>query len=81
MRELKSVDKLFYDALGDELRKIRKRKNMSLREVGQQMNCSKQMIDNYECGKSRISEQRFKQFCSIFGISESTTVEVRVKLE
>lgn len=81
MRELKSMDKIFYDALGEELRKIRKNKRMSLQDVGHKMNLSKQSIDNYECGITRISEQRFKQFCSVFGIPSNVTVEVKVKLE
>lgn len=81
MGKIAGIDNVFYDALGDELRKVRKRRCMSLREVGEQLNCSKQMVDNYECGHARISKTRFEQMCSVLQIPIDTKISVTVKLE
>lgn len=75
--ELKALDRLFYKALGRELASIRNRKGISLKELGEELSCSKQMIDNFELGKSRLSEEKFTKICNYLGIDPNIEVDVR----
>ncbi len=74
--ELKSLDRLFYQSLGRQISEIRHEKGISLKELAEELSCSKQMIDNFELGKNRLSEDKFTKICRYLGIKPTIDVNV-----
>lgn len=79
--ELKSLDRFFYKSLGNEISHIRRSKGISLKEIGEELSCSTQMIDNFELGKSRLSEDKFIKICDYLDIKPILEVKVNFKKE
>ncbi len=79
--ELKSLDRLFYKALGRELSLIRHRKGINLKEIGEELSCSAQMVDNFELGKCRVSKEKFAKYCNYLGIEPILEITVKFKKE
>lgn len=59
--------------------KIRNHKGYSLKEIGEELLCSKQMVDNFELGKNRISESKFIKLCNYLGINPVIEVIIKFK--
>ena len=79
---LKSLDRLFYQSLGKQICEVRHRRGISLKELAEECNCSKQMIDNFELGKNRLSEDKFTKICRYLGIKPNINVNVNfIELE
>ena len=77
--ELKSLDRLFYKSLGSEISKIRNRRGISLKELGEELSCSKQMVDNFELGRNRLKEDKFIKLCDYLDINPVIEVIVKFK--
>lgn len=45
------------------------------------MSCSTQMIDNFELGKNRLSDDKFNKICDYLGIKPILEVKVKFKKE
>ena len=74
--KLKSLDRLFYQSLGQEISRIRHQQGISLKEIAEELSVSKQMIDNFELGKNRLSEEKFTKICRYLGIKPNLNVNV-----
>ena len=79
--ELKALDRLFYKALGRKLALIRNCKGINLKEIGEELHCSTQMIDNFELGKNRISEDKFVKYCNYLDVNPNLEIKVNFKKE
>lgn len=77
--ELKSLDKHFYKSLGQEISRIRHQQGISLKDIAEELSVSKQMIDNFELGKNRLSEDKFTKICKILNIEPNINVNVKFK--
>lgn len=77
--QLKSLDRKFYQSLGQEISKIRHAQGVSLKELADELHVSKQMIDNFELGKNRLSEDKFTKICNYLGITPNIKVNVSFK--
>lgn len=80
MEILQTVDDLFYRKLGFELSKIRHEKKISLSDLSNLTNLSKQKIDRWELGISRISKEHFSRLCSALNTPEMLEVEIKIGL-
>ena len=56
-------------AVGDKLRKIRKKNKMTLKEVALEMGCSAPFISMVENGRSGISLSKLQRLLAIYGLS------------
>lgn len=63
----KQLDKIDV-ALGEELKKIRTDKNMTMEEVSYRLTCSKSLISMYESGKASISIPQLVKLCDVYGV-------------
>lgn len=54
--------------LGQKIREIRKRRNMSIQDLAERLDVSKQMISYWESGSKGIRTQRLIKLASILGV-------------
>lgn len=57
----------FNVALGSLMRKERKAKKLSMREFGEKVGISGQMVSLYELGDASITVTLLKKFCKVYG--------------
>lgn len=80
MDALNTIDELFYRNLGLELKKIRHEKKIPLSFVASETGYTKQKIDRWELGISRISKIQFSKLCSALNVPEMIDVQIRLGL-
>ncbi len=56
---------------------IRHKQGITLKELAEDLSISKQMLDNFELGKNRLSKEKFTKICQYLGIEP--IIDVRVK--
>ena len=78
MQQIKTVDKAFYHELGNTLRKIRERRNMTLREVAQKTGYSRPLIDHWELGYNKIKPKQLENLCRVYDVSNNLSVTVKL---
>lgn len=76
--EIKTIDKVFYDALSDELNRIRKQKQKSFRNLSKRTGRSRQTLDNYFLGRTKIKESTFEELCRILDIEPKIQVSIKL---
>jgi len=57
------------EELGERLRKLRERLNLSQGSLGRPFNLAKQTISNYETGKTSPTPEQVRAFADFFGVS------------
>lgn len=77
--EIKTIDKVFYDVLSDQLNKKRKQKHMSFRDLAKRTGKSRQTIDNYFLGRTKMSEETFIKLCRILNFEPNLKVIVSLE--
>ena len=67
---MKDNDKAYYRSLGDQLRRAREAKKMSLQQLSDAIGSkkSRQTIMRYELGQSRIPNDEFNAICNVLGL-------------
>lgn len=77
---MKCMDKVFYQALGLEIRKARQEKNITLYKIARLTGISKSTVDRWELGESRISVSNYKKLCKILNIDSKIQLNITVDL-
>ena len=72
------IDNLFYEKLGNELDLQRKKLGYSYRYLAQLTGISRSQLDNYFCGKNRITEHTYKIICEALHIKPKISVEINL---
>ena len=78
MQEIKTVDWLFYRQLGENIRKIRNHRNMTLKELSQATGYSRGLIDHWELGKNKIKPKQLEKLCQALDVTNNLKVEVKL---
>ncbi|MEI3530139.1 MAG: helix-turn-helix transcriptional regulator [Bacilli bacterium] len=77
-KRIQSVDKRFAQALGNQLRIIREKRRLSLRDVQKKTGFSKTLLDYWELGLTRIKPEQLELLCKTYDISNNLDVKVRL---
>ena len=80
MQSIKTVDSVFYRQLGDEIRKKRYEKGLTLRDVAKRTGYSRTTIDHWELGFNKIKPNQLEKLCEVLEITNLLTVEVKLGL-
>ena len=80
MSVIKTIDHKFYRALGEQLRKIRTEKSLSLRELAKMTGFSRTLIDYWELGVLRIKPEQFERLCEELEISSNIKIDIKIGL-
>ena len=78
MQEIKTVDWLFYRQLGENIRKIRNHRNMTLKELSQATGYSRGLIDHWELGKNKIKPKQLEKLWQSLDVTNNLNVEVKL---
>lgn len=68
-------DKKIYVKIGEQLRKAREDKGMTLEEVAEKMNLTKKTIQRYETGESRISNEKLELLAPILNLNSKKIID------
>ncbi len=77
-KKIQTVDKRFAQALGNQLRLIREKRKLSIRDVQRRTGFSKTLIDYWELGLTRIKPEQLETLCQLYNISNNLDVKVRL---
>lgn len=80
MQEIKTIDKLFYRELGNQLRNIRIKRDMTILELAQETGYSRSLIDHWELGMNKIKPKQYEKLCSVLKVSPSMKIDITVGL-
>lgn len=69
MKDLTTIDRHFYKALGLRLNSLRLNKCKSYREMSKETGLSRTTIDRFFLGRSRIKDGNFELICKSLGIT------------
>ena len=78
MQEIRTIDRYFYRQRGEEIRKIRNHRNMTLKEVSQETGYSRALIDCWELGRCKINPKQLEKLCQALDVTNNLKVEVRL---
>lgn len=76
--ELKKIDRTFYEKVGENLYRHRKKRGYSLRYLAELTGISSTTLDNYELGKARVTDDNWKIICEALQIDSKIDVSVTV---
>lgn len=74
-----TLESQFFKLLGEQLTFARRKKDLTLKEVSQHLNKSKQTIDYYESGKCKISQVDFEKMCKIYDLQGNINIDVKIE--
>lgn len=78
MQTIKTIDNVFYRELGNQLREIRRHKDMTLKELSEETGFSRSLIDHWELGLNKIKPKQLEILCKALEITNNLSVNVRV---
>lgn len=78
MAYVKTIDRKFYRELGNELRRIRTHREMTLKELHEATGISRSQLDHYELGMNKISEKNFEIICNALDVSTNLKIDVKI---
>lgn len=78
MQTIKTIDNKFYRELGIQIRKIRERKSMTLKELSEETGYSRSLIDHWELGLNKIKPQQFERLCEALEVTNNLKIEVKI---
>ena len=78
MQTIRTVDSLFYKQLGEQLRKIRRNRCMTLEELSQETGFSRPLIDHWELGVNKIKPKELEKICKALDITNNLSVSVKI---
>lgn len=78
MRNLKirTIDEIFYDEIGKIIRNARRNKKISLRELSKMSGISRNQLEGYELGWSRVKEEKWILLCKVLEINPKIKVNI-----
>ena len=74
--KIKTMDALFYDELGLLIRNARKKQKISLLKLSKMTGISRNQLEGYELGWSRIKEDKWNLLCKVLGINPKIKVNI-----
>lgn len=75
---IKTLDEIYYRVLGEEIRRIRTDKRLSLSQLSKLTGISRSQLDHYELGWNKIKKSNWKRICEALEVSENIKVEVTI---
>ena len=75
-----TIDKIFYNKLGEILSRERRKRGYSLRYVAELTGISRTTIDKYELGLARIDMIRWKKICEALQLPENIHIKIALGL-
>ena len=78
MQRISTIDKLFYQELGKNLREIRHDSGFTLRKLSEKTGFSRTLIDCWELGFNRIKKEQFERICEVLQVSPKLTIDVKI---
>lgn len=78
MQEIRTVDRLFYRQLGNEIRRIRNHRDITLKELSQETGYSKELIDHWELGKNKMKPNQLENLCKALNVTNNLKIEVKL---
>lgn len=73
---MKTIDTLFYDQLGLLLRSARKEQKISLTKLSKMTGISRNQLEGYELGWSRIKDEKWALLCKVLGLNPKIKVSI-----
>nr|DAR26613.1 MAG TPA: helix-turn-helix domain protein [Bacteriophage sp.] len=80
-KKLSSIDRAFYEKLGEILNEKRRKCGYSLRYLAEMTGVSRTTIDRYELGIARIDDVRMKKICKALQMPESYDIDVTINFK
>lgn len=80
MQTIKTVDRFYYRELGEQLRKWRIHRDMTLKELSNATGISRSQLDHYELGLNKINDKNLNKICTALNVSTSIDVKVTIGL-
>lgn len=77
-RHADTIDRKFYRKLGQILFEERQKRGYSLRELEELTGITRTTLDNYELGRSRIDDARYKKVCEALQISDQVYIKIAI---
>lgn len=74
--EIKTIDKVFYEALGKHINNARLQKGLSLRQMAKKTGKTFQMLDYYSLGKAKMSNETFESICRVLDLEPKFKVKI-----
>lgn len=81
MQTIKTIDKAFYRELGQEIRRMRRHREMTLKELSQKTGYSRTLIDYWELGISKIKPIQLEKICEALNVTNNLKIEVKLGFE
>lgn len=78
MQIIKTIDSKFYRELGNEIRRIRQDRRLTLSQISKLTGYSRPLIDRWELGLTRIKDYQFENLCKALDVTNNVFVEVKV---
>lgn len=78
MQTIKTIDRKFYREVGNQLRKIRTHRDMTLLELSQATGFSRTLIDHWELGLNKIKPHQLERLCQALQVTNNLNVEVKI---
>lgn len=78
MQTLKTIDELFYRELGENLRKLRHHRGLTLKELSQLTGFSRTLIDHWELGFNKIKKEQFEKLCEALQVTNNLKIDVKL---
>ena len=81
MQTIKTVDRHFYKQLGNQLRKIREFRHMTLEELSKKTGYSRSLIDHWELGFNKIKDNQLNKLCEALKVNNMLSVSVNIDFD
>lgn len=78
MAYVKTIDRKFYREVGNELRRIRTHRDMTLRELSQATGISRSQLDHYELGLNKLKDTTLQKICNALEVSSNMKIDVKI---
>ncbi len=74
----KKIDKFYYQELGQKIHFERIKKGYSLRYLSKETGLSRTLLDDYELGRRRISNDNWKSICKALNINQKIMINIAI---
>ena len=76
MKKLSTIDRYFYQKLGNRMNNIRLRKGISLREMSEETGLSRTALDDFFLGRVRKKDKHFGLICECLNVSPRVILDM-----
>ncbi len=76
MKKLSTIDRYFYQKLGNRMNNIRLRKGITLREMSEETGLSRTALDDFFLGRVRKRDKNFELICECLNLSSKVILDM-----